>query len=269
MAEDLVRERIEGGVAVLTMNRPQRRNAFNDAMWTQMRDAMEGVLANPAVRVAVLTGAGGAFTAGVDLESMRGLAASEPQEGEHPFESVMRTLCEFDKPLIAAVDGVGVGFGLTVLLHCDFVFVTPNARLRAPFVRLGVVPEAGSSYLLPLLLGHRKAAEVLYAADWIDAERAVELGIANRCVPVAELMPTALELAKSDRRQPACGPPPHQAARSRHPPRPGARRPRARARGVRRESWHPREHGGDHRVLREAEAGFLGDVRGSADVLTC
>ena len=195
MAEDLVRERIEGGVAVLTMNRPQRRNAFNDAMWTQMRDAMEGVLANPAVRAAVLTGAGGAFTAGVDLESMRGLSGSEPQEGEHPFESVMRTLCEFDKPLIAAVDGVGVGFGLTVLLHCDFVFVTPNARLRAPFVRLGVVPEAGSSYLLPLLLGHRKAAEVLYATDWIDAERAVELGIANHCVPVAELMPTTMELA--------------------------------------------------------------------------
>ncbi len=100
-----------------------------------------------------------------------------------------------DKPLLAAVNGVGVGIGLTLLLHCDVVFIAHGARLRPPFVELGVVPEAASSYLLPVQLGWQRAAEVLYTADWIDARRAVELGIASRVYPRAELVPAARAFA--------------------------------------------------------------------------
>ena len=98
------------------------------------------------------------------------------------FGAFMDRLCVFDKPLIAAVNGVGVGIGLTLLLHCDVVYIAEGARLRPPFVTLGVVPEAASSYLLPAMIGWQRAAEVLFTADWIDAARAVELGIASRIV---------------------------------------------------------------------------------------
>jgi enoyl-CoA hydratase/carnithine racemase len=103
----------------------------------------------------------------------------------------MELLLEFDKPVIAAADGAGVGIGLTFLLHCDFVYVSDRVRLRAPFVRLGVVPEAGSSVLFPLVLGWRNAAEVIFGAEFIDGPRAVALGIANACVAPEALLETA------------------------------------------------------------------------------
>ncbi|MGH7788826.1 MAG: enoyl-CoA hydratase/isomerase family protein [Candidatus Binatia bacterium] len=192
MSGNLVTLEVEDNVALITMNRPEKRNAFTDAMWAELVEALEATLARREARVAILTGAGGAFTAGVDLASMQMTSdASRETWAVHPFERTMELLCAFDKPLIAAADGVGVGFGLTVLLHCDFVYVTPGARFRAPFVRLGVVPEAGASYLLPAILGHRNAAEVLYAADWIDGARAVALGLAGACVASEALLPTA------------------------------------------------------------------------------
>jgi enoyl-CoA hydratase/carnithine racemase len=101
----------------------------------------------------------------------------------------MERLCAFDKPLLAAVNGVGVGIGLTFLLHCDVVWIAEGARLRAPFVTLGVVPEAASSFLLPQQIGWQSAAEILYTAEWIDAPRAVELGLASRVLPAERLLP--------------------------------------------------------------------------------
>ena len=190
MRETVLVER-DGGVAVVTWNRPRQRNAFNQRMWTEGRDTLRELLDDGEVRAVIVTGAGDAFSAGQDLGEM----TSAPAEGEHGFPGFMEVLIGFDKPLIAAVNGVGVGIGLTMLLHCDIVYVSERARLRVPFVPLGVVPEAASSYLLPAVVGWQRAAEVLFTADWIDAERAVELGIASRAYLAAELLPAARAIA--------------------------------------------------------------------------
>ena len=188
----------EAGVALLTLNRPERKNAFDNRMWAEFLAALRRLLADPAVRVVVLRGAGGDFTAGADMAVIDDPgAASEQQEGaEHPFSIVLDLLTGgFDKPLLAAVDGVAVGFGLTVLLHCDLVWVSERARLRAPFVRLGVVPEAGASFLLPALVGYRRAARILFTGDWIAGPEAVELGIAEACLEPEQVVAAALEAA--------------------------------------------------------------------------
>ena len=127
------------------------------------------------------------------------MATPPPVDGEHagvPFSSFMDELIRFDKPLFAAVNGVGVGIGLTLLLHCDFVMIANSARLRAPFVRLGVVPEAASSYLLEAVVGIRNAAEILFTAGWVSGARAVEIGLANSLHPVEEVLAAAEEKAK-------------------------------------------------------------------------
>jgi enoyl-CoA hydratase/carnithine racemase len=187
-ARGTVLEERDGRVLVLTLNRPQQRNAFNRQMWHELRDALRDAQDDPGVRAVIVTGAPGAFSAGQDLGEMNGT--------EDPgFGAFMDRLCVFDKPLVAAVNGVGVGIGLTLLLHCDVVFIAEGARLRAPFVTLGVVPEAASSHLLAATAGWQRAAEVLFTADWIDAPRAVELGIATRLCTPDELLPAARALA--------------------------------------------------------------------------
>ncbi len=186
---------VKDAIAWITLDRPERKNAFTNPMWADFLAVLDRVLADRSVRVVVLSGAGDNFTAGADVALMEG-EWDGGDAGDHPFAGVMTHLTQtFDKPIIAAVDGVAIGFGLTVLLHCDFVYVSDRARLRAPFVRLGVVPEAASSFLLPEILGTRNAAELLYTADFIDGARAVELGIANVSVAPEELLPTALATA--------------------------------------------------------------------------
>jgi len=191
MPRTRVLEALEDGVLLLTLNRPERKNAFDETMWREARDALADALADDAVRAVIVTGAGEAFSAGQDLGQM----AARPDDEPPGFPGFMDRLTAFDKPLLAAVNGVGVGIGLTMLLHCDVVWMAEQARLRAPFVPLGVVPEAASSYLLPLQLGHQRAAEMLFVAEWIDARRAVELGIATRVVPRAQLLPEMRALA--------------------------------------------------------------------------
>jgi enoyl-CoA hydratase/carnithine racemase len=197
MRETVLEER-HGAVLLLTMNRPRQRNAFNRRMWHDLRDALHDAQDDPTVHVVVITGSDGAFSAGQDLGEMTGGA-----NGEDPgFGAFMDRLCAFDKPLLAAVNGVGVGIGLTLLLHCDVVYVAEGARLRPPFVTLGVVPEAASSLLLPVTIGWQPAAELLYTADWIDAARAVELGLASRRCAPDELLPAVLALAARIAAQP-------------------------------------------------------------------
>jgi enoyl-CoA hydratase/carnithine racemase len=187
LKRETVHESLEGGVCILTLNRPRQRNAFNNRMYNDLRDALADAQQDDGVRVVVITGAPGAFSAGQDLGEMGKPAPGAP--GEQGFGPFMDRLCQFDKPLLAAVNGVGVGIGLTMLLHCDIVYIAEDARLRAPFVSLGVVPEAASSYLLPALVGHARAAEVFYTAEWIDAHKAADLGIALRVCTPQELMP--------------------------------------------------------------------------------
>ncbi|HXQ22563.1 MAG TPA: enoyl-CoA hydratase-related protein [Candidatus Acidoferrales bacterium] len=188
-------EEFSGAVLRITLNRPERKNAFNHQMWCDVRDALAEAQADDAVRVVVITGAGDAFSAGQDLSEMVG-GGPAGTSAEHGFGSFMDRLCVFDKPLIAAVNGVGVGIGLTLLLHCEYVYIAGGARLRAPFITLGVVPEAASSFLLPALIGYRNAIDLLFESDFISAERAVALGIATQlCAPEA-LLPTALDRAR-------------------------------------------------------------------------
>jgi enoyl-CoA hydratase/carnithine racemase len=196
MTRETVLEERDAGVLLLTLNRPRQRNAFNRQMWHELRDALAAAGDDPAVRAVIVTGAPGAFSAGQDLGEMTGT------DEDPGFGSFMDRLCAFDKPLIAAVNGVGVGIGLTLLLHCDVVYIAEGARLRPPFVTLGVVPEAASSYLLPVTIGWQRAAEVLFTADWIDAAQAVTLGIASRLCTPDELLPAARAVAARIAQQP-------------------------------------------------------------------
>lgn len=215
MSRTRVLETLEDGVLLLTLNRPERKNAFDEIMWREARDALADAQESDAVRAVVVTGAGDAFSAGQDLGQMAQASSASTQrgadersasrgDGDGPpgFPSFMDRLVGFDKPLLAAVNGVGVGIGLTMLLHCDVVWMAEGARLRAPFVPLGVVPEAASSYLLPLQMGHQRAAELLFTAEWIDAPRAVELGIATRVLAREVLLPELRALAAKIAAQP-------------------------------------------------------------------
>jgi enoyl-CoA hydratase/carnithine racemase len=143
--------------------------------------------------VVVLTGEGRAFSAGQDLKEMARLAAGESVESGFP--DLLDALQRFDKPLVAAVNGLGIGIGFTILPHCDLVLVSTEARFRVPFAELGVPPEAASSYLFPARMGWQRAAEVLFTSDWVSAEEAVACGMALRtCAPTA-LHDDALALA--------------------------------------------------------------------------
>lgn len=200
MTRETVLESRDGGVLTITFNRPKQRNAFNMAMWDDTRDALRDALADDRIRAVVVSGSEGAFTGGQDLGEMANPPAGVGRD--HGFPSFIEELCGFDKPLLAAVNGVGVGIGLTLLLHCDLVYIAEGARLRAPFAQLGVVPEAASSFLLPYVVGWKNAAEILYTAEWIDAPRAVQLGLASRLCTPTELLPALQARAASIAAQP-------------------------------------------------------------------
>jgi enoyl-CoA hydratase/carnithine racemase len=201
MSSETILQDVRNGVAVVTFNRPAQRNAFNTQMYADAADALTSAAASDDVRVVVLTGAGQAFSAGQDLAEMGALATARPADGEpHGFGRFMDTLVAFDKPLVAAVNGVGVGIGFTMLLHCDLVYLAETARLRLPFVPLGVVPEAASSLLLARVVGRQHAADLVFTGAWLDARRAAELGIGIAVCPPDEVLTTArtkaLEIAE-------------------------------------------------------------------------
>ncbi len=189
-----LREETKDAVRTLVFDRPEARNAFDAQQYRLLKQALDRAADDDTVKVVILTGAGEAFTAGQDLAEMA-LPAAGATGGVHPFSACLDRVISFDKPLLAAVNGVGVGLGLTILLHCDVVYIAKGARLRVPFVSLGVVPEAASSYLLPLRVGHQAAAEILFTADWVRSERAVEIGLAARELPREQLLPEMRALA--------------------------------------------------------------------------
>jgi enoyl-CoA hydratase/carnithine racemase len=181
----------DDGVLTVTFNRPQKKNAFNRALWLGSRDALNQAREDDRVSVAVLTGAGEDFSAGVDLTDFGG-DEDEPQ----PYDLFMEALCAFDKPLLAAARGFGIGGGATILLHCDVVYVGQSVRLRFPFANLGLVTEFAASYLMPAVLGLQQASELLFTAEWIDADRALQTGIAKAVFPDHELLQKAQEKAR-------------------------------------------------------------------------
>jgi enoyl-CoA hydratase/carnithine racemase len=170
------------GIRTITLCRPSRLNAFTSRSYRALAAALSSASSDDAVRVVGLVGAGRAFCSGVDLDAFA--AAADADEYSDSFALLLRELTAFPKPLLAGVHGAAVGFGMTILLHADVVIVADDARLRAPFAPLGTTPEAASSILLPALIGPQRAAELLFTARWIDAEEAVQLGLAaRRCAP--------------------------------------------------------------------------------------
>lgn len=184
----------DGAVRLLTLDRPDARNAFNRALYDGVRVALDEAAADDSVAVCVITGAGDIFSAGQDLKALAGLK-DNPDEGKG-FDPFARALARFDKPLIAAVNGAAVGVGTTLLLHCDVVLASDTARFRVPFVSLGIIPEAASSLLLPARIGPQAAAYYLLTGDWIDAETAVARGLAWKSCAPEQLLEEALGLAR-------------------------------------------------------------------------
>ena len=182
-------------VRTIILDRPDALNAFNDQLYDGAGDALVDAATNDDIAVIIITGAGRAFTAGQDLGEM----ANPPKhdDGEpHGFPHFLDTLASYPKPVIAAVNGMGIGIGVTMLPHCDFVFISEEARLRAPFATLGVTVEAANSYLLPQLVGWTNAAHILYTAEWFDADQCVEMGLAWKKTSAEDLMPEVEILAK-------------------------------------------------------------------------
>jgi enoyl-CoA hydratase/carnithine racemase len=179
------------GVLVVTFNRPEKKNAINTEMWIGLRETFKAAAEDDTVVCALLCGTGENFCAGVDLSSF---GDASPDE-EHPFESAARAVVEFDKPLVAAAQGVAVGGGATVLFHADIVYVGESLRMRLPFANLGLVPEWGSSYMLQANIGAQRAAELFYTAEWIDADKALNCGIAADVLPDSNLFDHALAKA--------------------------------------------------------------------------
>lgn len=190
LSTDSVITDIHQRIATITFNRPERKNAFNNAAWLALRDALLTVRENDKVSVVIFTGAGKDFSSGVDLSDLTGNPDEKP-----PFEQMMDELVQLDKPLLAAAKGAAIGFGATALFHCDVVYVGESLRMRLPFVNLGLVPEAGCSYTLPRNIGYQQAAELLFTAEWINAQRAIETGIARRVFSDDDLLPKTLEKA--------------------------------------------------------------------------
>ena len=182
---------VQDRIFVIRLNRPEKKNALSFAMYTAMSEALVKADSDPGVRVVLITGTPDCFTAGNDLADF---AAAKPGQTS-PAIRYLETLAATCKPVVAAVGGVAIGIGTTMLLHCDLVYAGVGARFQLPFVNLGLCPEAASSVILPALVGAHRAAELVLFGESFDAEAARDLGIVNQVVADAELLATATRKA--------------------------------------------------------------------------
>lgn len=196
---ELLYER-QGHIATLTLNRPEQRNAFTDTMITEWAEALHEARRDDRVRVVVVTGAGQAFCAGGDLNSIMKWQDADPiTRKNHLWKGVYRVpfaLEELDKPVIAAVNGAAVGAGCDMALMCDMRIASDKAVFAETYLLVGLVPGDGGAYYLPRLVGIAKACEMLFTGERITAEEALRIGLVNRVVPHDELMPRTYELAE-------------------------------------------------------------------------
>lgn len=190
MSEHIAIEDTAEGVRLIRILRPEKKNALTGAMYDAMRDALAGADASDAVGAIVFAGVPGAFSAGNDLADF--VAGARKPFSESPALLFIRQLARTRTPMVAAVDGIAVGIGTTLTLHCDLVYASPAARFRMPFVELGLVPEAASSYLLPRRVGLLKATEMLLLSEPFDADAALSLGLVNGVMPADLLLEHAL-----------------------------------------------------------------------------
>lgn len=197
---ELVKVELRDGVLDIGLNRPDKKNALTADMYQSLVAALHLGNSNASVRVILIHGTEAVFTAGNDLSDFLERPPSDPNA---PVMQLLRLLPDIGKPMLAAVGGAAVGIGTTLLLHCDYVVAADNARFQLPFVNLGLCPEAGSSLLLPLLVGQRRAAELLILGEPFAAEQAREMGLVNKVVAPEELLATANDVAGKFAARPA------------------------------------------------------------------
>jgi len=189
---DIITER-SGHILRIQLNRPEKKNAMTSAMYLTLADLLNDAAKDDQIRVVLWNGAGGSFSAGNDIQDF---LKNPPGPGKSPQAELIDALINFDKPIVAAVQGAAIGGGTTMLTHCDFVFAGDTAKFRLPFVDLAVVPEFGTSYSVPARIGYLRAAELVLLGLSFDAKRAAELGLVTRVVAADQLLPTATVVAQ-------------------------------------------------------------------------
>src|SRR6266576_4052284 len=182
--DDIVTERA-GSILRVQLNRPAKRNAMTSAMYLALAGIFNEAANDANTRVILWHGAGDSFCAGNDIEDF---LKNPPGPGESPQAGLMKALVNFDKPLVAAVQGAAIGGGTTMLTHCDFIYAGESAKFQMPFIKLAVVPEFGSSWSVPERIGHIRAAELILLGLPFDAKRAAELGFVTRVVSAQNLL---------------------------------------------------------------------------------
>ncbi len=189
---DIITER-SGNILRIQLNRPDKKNAMTSAMYITLADLLNDAAKDDQIRVVLWHGAGDSFSAGNDIQDF---LKNPPGAGESPQARLIQAVIDFDKPIVAAVQGAAIGGGTTMLTHCDFVFAGESAKFQMPFINLAVVPEFGSSYSVPARSGYLRAAELILLGSRFDAKRATELGLVTRVVPDQELLATATDTAR-------------------------------------------------------------------------
>src|SRR5215469_11872679 len=197
-----VKIEVADGIMTLTLQRPEKKNALTGAMYDALSDALLKAETDASVRVVLFQGEGDSFTAGNDLSNFASQARGESTV-DSPAHRFIETISKVGKPLVAAVQGKAVGVGTTMLLHCDLVYLADNAELITPFVNLALVPEAASSWLLPLRIGHARAYAMFALGEPMDAAAALACGLANAVVPRGELHNRAHDTAVALTKRPA------------------------------------------------------------------
>ena len=191
-----IRTALLDGILTIEIARPEKKNAFTREMYTAAAEALHAADADTAVRAVLICGQPGIFTSGNDIEDFLSRPPGQGSDAQDsPVFRFLSALTNCGKPVVAAVTGAAIGVGATMLLHCDFVYVSDEARLALPFVSLGLVPEFASSLLMPQLMGQRRAAEKLLLGDPFTAQEAVDCGLANAVLPAAEVLPHARRVA--------------------------------------------------------------------------
>jgi enoyl-CoA hydratase/carnithine racemase len=189
---DIITEQ-SGAILRVQLNRPASKNAMTAAMYVTLAELFDSAAKDDQIRVVLWHGAGDSFCAGNDIGDF---LKNPPGPGESPQALLIKALINFDKPIVAAVQGAAIGGGTTMLTHCDFVFAGENAKFQMPFVNLALVPEFGSSCTIPARAGYLRAAELILTGQSFDAREAAELGVVTRVVPNQELLATATETAQ-------------------------------------------------------------------------
>ena len=197
--DEIITER-SASILRVQLNRPARKNAMTSSMYVTLADVFNDAGKDEQVRVVLWHGAGDSFCAGNDVEDF---LKNPPGPGESPQARLMNALVDFDKPLIAAVQGAAIGGGTTMLTHCDFVYASESAKFQMPFVNLALVPEFGSSFSIPARIGHIRAAELILLGQPFDVRKAADLGLVTQVVSDQNLLAMATETARKLAAKPA------------------------------------------------------------------